>query len=436
MISLFLGKSVAGVSVNVLEDVLVCDSRLAEGVHAYVYSDLISVESLECDADECFIFLRGQSNISLIAVLVFFGSSGEKLSGGSSPANQVGRIEIPKNATHFKIALRLMQVGVAEIYSFDVGRMDKIKKVVAESNSFNYKESLMLPRDYKSKVSLKIPLIVVETVFCDTETDPHVMSRYLSYFVGLIHCVGTQKYNNFIWFIHVSDDKGRAVDVIRSAIERFGLSHKVYLNIYSHPKEGYGNEAEVHIDRIRRPNSTYPERRDNLFSGAVQKSGFYKESELEGCVVIRVALDDDDFITASHFELLQSLGSKYSAEIDNTLLTVLISINRLFVSYFLPNGNVDVCDVEFSRAMTGCKFSVSKGAYPRSPFSITERFDEVDRSRPEVLYVEHSQNLPSFSYNRHGDNLSAQNKSLYYKDEHAVVTFASHAKMLEEFARM
>lgn len=435
MIGLFSDRSTKNVKICFLGGVLICESTLEEGVHTYIYSDLISIDGLGCDVDDCYVFLRAQSNISLNATLVFFGGNKEKLSGGSSPANQAGKIEVPVGAAYFRIALRFMQAGSAEIFSFDIASLENINKIISESNSFHYKDLEVFSNDYRSKVSLKSPLIVIETIFCDTEKNSDVLFRYLSYFVGLISCVGAQNYGNFIWFIHVSSDKGCAIDVIRSAIERVGLGSRVYLNIYTHPKEGYGNEGEVHIDRIRRPNATYPERRDNLFSSAIKGAGFYESSELEDCVVIRVALDDDDFITRTHFETLQSLGLEHSKKIDEKLLTVIISLNRIFVSHFMPNGKVDTFDVEFSRALTGCKFSVSVGDYPRSAFSISERFDEVDQSRPEVLYVECVQNEPSFSYNRHGGNLSGQNKNFYFKKEYGALKFSSHAQMINEFSK-
>ncbi|MFJ2678398.1 hypothetical protein [Pseudomonas sivasensis] len=436
MIELFSGKTSKDVEVCFAGGVLTCTSKLEEGIHTYIYSDFILLDDLNFDVNDCFVFLRARSNISLTAVLVFFDSNRAKLTGGSSPANQSGKIDVPNEAVYLKIALRFMQVGVAEIYSFDVGSLSEINKVVAQCNSFNYKELKFLTDNYRAKVSLAVPLVVVETVFCDTETDLDILSRYLSYFVGLITCVSSQNYSNFIWFVHVSSDKGHAIDLIRATVERVGLGGKVYVNIYSHPKDGYGNENEVHIDRLRRPNSIFPELRDKLFSAALEKSGFYKSEELDKCVVARLALDDDDFITAHHFDSVQSLALECSKEIDEKLSTVLIGLKRIFVSHFLPDGKVEVADVEFSRAMTGCKFSVSIGDYPRSAFSITERFDEVDKDRADVKYFEFDGNKPSFSYNRHGNNFSGQNKSFYYKKEYGVSMYSSHSDMLNDFSKL
>lgn len=436
MIELFSGKTSKEVEVSLSNDVLICTSRLEEGVHTYLYSDVLSVDDLHCDADDCFVFLSAQSNISLTAVLVFFDADNKKLASGSSPANQSGKIEIPPEAAYFKAALRFMQSGVAEIYSFNIGSLSKISRVIAQCNSFNHAAFKWVSSDYRATVSLAIPLIVIETVFCDTETNADVLNRYLSYFVGLIYCVSSQNYSNFIWFVHVSSDKGQAIDAIRRVIERVGLGSKVYINIYSHPKDGYGNEHEVHIDWVRRPNSTFPEHRDRLFSAALEKSGFFPARELEKCVVVRLALDDDDFITARHFDSIQRLALEHASVLTDKRLTVIVGMKRIFVSYFLANGKVEVADVEFSRVMTGCKFSVSIGAYPRSAFSITERFEEVDRDRADVMYVETAENSPSFSYNRHGGNFSAQNKRLYYTHEYGVSAFSSHAQMLETFSRL
>lgn len=410
------------------DDGIKCISTLGQTEHEYVYSDVLVFSEWFSDIESATFSLLCRSGTSISIAFFYLDANKSKIDSKIHPSNQMISFNPPEGTVYFRLALRIYGPTEDLLIAMPTGNTESVLATMTAYNSFNYYAPEL---ESKTASSSSYPLILLETLFCDTETNISAITKYLSYFKGLIGLVAKQEYRNFTWFIHVSSDKGRAIDEIRKSIERLNLQNNTVLNIYDHPAGGYKNEHETHIDRLRRPNSTYPELREKIFESALSTAGFDSHTIASDQILIRVAIDDDDFISPHYFSKIVELAEQESKNLDEVNPQIVIGINRLWTTYLTPGGNSVVHDVIFSRVMTGCKFSVGRGLIPLTPYAIHERFEDVQniagKSIPhKICHLD----KPVFSYNRHGGNYSNQNKKSYYDEHIGTYQFKSHKELI------
>ncbi|MBH3396262.1 MULTISPECIES: hypothetical protein [Pseudomonas] len=403
-------------------------SSLGESEHEYIYSEILNFSEWFNDPLSATFSLLCKQGSSVSVAFFFFDSAQSKLDSKIFPSNQMISFCPPEGTVYFRVALRVYGPAEDLLIAMLTGDNDTVLALMTKYNSFN--QSPLRPEKFTySEIQ---PLIFLETLFCDTESNASAIQKYLSYFKGLLGLIAKQQYRNFIWLIHISSDKGRAIDEIRKIVERLNLNRNTVINIYDHPAGGYQNEHETHIDRLRRPNSSYPELREKIFDNALEAAGIDLGEIAPDQIVVRIAIDDDDFVSPHYFTKIAELAAQQAPELNDETPQAVIGINRVWITHLTPGGNSVVHDVKFSRMMTGCKFSVARGIIPLTPYAIYERFEAVQNSAVrEIPHKIFSLDKPIFSYNRHGGNYSNQNKKSYYDEHIATHQFKDHQELLE-----
>jgi len=416
------------VNLNFTDNGIEFISCLGESEHEYLYSEILTFSEWFNDPESATFSLLCKEGTSVSAAFFYFDASQSKLDSKIFPSNQMVSFSPPEGTVYFRVALRVYGPAEDLLIAMPTGDTNTVLALMTKFNSFNH-SPLKAEKILYSELQ---PLILLETLFCDTESNTSAIAKYLSYFKGLIGLIAKQQYRNFIWFIHISSDKGRAIDEVRKIIERLDLQKNAVINIYDHPVGGYNNEHETHIDRLRRPNSTYPELREKIFDDALATAGINRADIDADQILVRVAIDDDDFVSPHYFSKIAELASQQALELNEDTPQAVIGINRVWITHLTPGGNSVVHDVNFSRMMTGCKFSVSRGIIPLTPYALYERFDAVQNIAGRVIpHKVCTLDKPIFSYNRHGGNYSNQNKKSYYDEHIATYQFKDHRALME-----
>lgn len=392
--------------------------------HKNFYSDFIGVSELPGG------FLLFLSNFLGLSIGIQFFFEDDPLSVSYSPANQLQDFDVPESANKFRLIFRFSESVENAVISYL--KFERKSFLLEElGNRLSFPDVLHCISDQRvgfRGFDTKNPIILMETLFCDTETDDLILRRYFSYFCGLFGTVVSQEYGNYIWFIYVSSDKESILKKIKSLVDKFYLNNKVYVIGYDHPVDGYNTHSEEHIMRRRAPNRTIPSRRDSLFQKALASLQAVDLSDFD--IIVRIGVDDDDFFTARHLANVSAYAMNLSDLLNPDIGEALVGFRNLMCAYYFPTGEVIVDTVKFSRVVHGSKFSVAKGRIPSSPFPIKERFEEYSESG-KVLLFDVEDNEPGFVYNRHGNNFSTQRKNHFYLDRLSVVGYSTE----EDFYR-
>lgn len=385
---------------TVQEESLLISSRMLNGKHNYHYSSFVKLQDI--GRPSCLAFcLVADNGVSLSLAIVFYDGNREKVGGGVFPVNQLNTIETPKEAVFFKYALRMVGAFNACVRKILIGDESSISQEV--NNIFSFPELTNFPLD-------QAPLILVETLFCDVERDQVIIERYLSYFSVLIQLMRRQIYKKYYWMISISSDKHRAIEIIRERVSRLDMSRQVFLNIYEHPATGYNVHEDDHIDRLRKPNATIPEYRE-IHTERFRNWLIEKDVSFEKLTIVRLAIDDDDFVSSLHLCNVASAAHSVARAGRDTMSFV--SFDRIGIIYN-DFGGFTVDEVLFSKMLTGAKFAVREGDLPTSPFAITENFPAEEGLLGGVFYTKVTPWITTFFYNRHGANLSNANKRAFY----------------------
>jgi len=248
--------------------------------------------------------------------------------------------------------------------------------------------------------------------------------------------------NSIFLIIHISEDKNRQISELNELLSGINLTEKVFINPYSHPENGYGNENEDHIDRKLKPNATYPNLRDKLFDECIKNRNALNNVLKKSEIIIRGVLDDDDFI--SECFLKHIIDSATNIITQKSINTFIMVNKRILVSYFNSSSQaITVHDVIFDRVINGCKYSVSTSLkrLPLHPFAISETVNSEIISKRGIIDVFDISNYKKnecklFSYNRHLMNLSNNSKSFFYTELLTKRDFNNHLDFLAWFNDM
>ncbi|MCQ2000401.1 hypothetical protein [Arthrobacter zhaoxinii] len=272
-------------------------------------------------------------------------------------------------------------------------------------------------------------LLWIDTVFCDAESDPAVIERYLQRFVLTLATLGKQvipEDTDLRLTINLSRDKCALVPRITEAIRRMDpeIRYGSRIHVYDHPAAGYGVPTSAHIDKIKNPNKQ-PGRREALFSEASST-----EQWDEYQAMIRISMDDDDLYFSGHLNQICTVADTL---LDNYPGSVCAAgLYRQNLGTVTSHG-VTLTTVDFNRVIPGNKFYVIpsghfQDAAAYSPWGIPELIDEdaVDRfgQRGVVLTLARA-NEPTFVYMRRASNLSRQSKAEYIDATHGERVFAT-----------
>lgn len=366
--------------------------------------NLLKYESLNTLSFFC------ESNIDCAAFLIFFDANGIKLSSVSCLNFRKISFLIPENCMYFEAAIRLKNNKNICLHEFIVGTESEIDSYICDVFSFDSKK-IELTNNNET-------LVFIETLFCDVEKNEKILDRYFSYLVMQIKMF--LKWN-FIcqvkWVVNISSDK---IGYIKRLNELASGSDSLVVNVYKH-LDSY--EVGKKIDLNVKPN-LFGDRYDSIFNKFIDNSHI----DCSNKFIVRVGLDDDDFISEDHILKLLLAVNKYK----KNALTEEIYIGFLDVNivYHSIDGSSKVDSVVMSKCMTGNRFSVSYSSIPKSPFSITEDFLEKIKNGVPNYYLFDS-TYPTFYYNRHGINLSKNNKGIYYVELLKTSNFLSEKDLIE-----
>lgn len=263
-------------------------------------------------------------------------------------------------------------------------------------------------------------LVLLETIFCDNESDPEILGKYFARFELTVASLARQEVPNGTSFratVYLSDGKGewglRVRDLITSAQEDAAPGVELRLHEYSHPEIGYPEGDATRVDWAKNPNKHSPYR-ERLFEAA------HTDVDLESLDrLLRVTIDDDDLWLPWHIRNLVDIAR--SARQDErvgwkgVLAIGLLDTNVAYVG----EDSVIVETLALERTLTGDKFYVIDEPAqldtlrPYSPWSIPEVMDKNQRRLLEKrgigLFAARNY-APSFVYMRWGQNLSIQRK--------------------------
>ncbi|NUE20385.1 hypothetical protein HUC07_16490 [Escherichia coli] len=389
----------------------------------YVYSKPIDIQVLcnpEKNEHSFFFDCDGEANIC--GGVVFLNSSKENIGSIVKNCNQIFDFEIPEEASFITLCLRAIKNHAFKINNFVIGEKSDIHSYINKCSSFDVMATTTNISKHQNRK------IIIETIFCDTETRTHALEKYFSYFSTQIYLMSRQTEKNFIWVIHISSDKQLYIRKISSLLSDYNLHEVCFINVFEHPKEGYNNENETHIDRRCRPNASYPERRNHLFSLFLDK---FKPIDLsKGNLIARVSTDDDDFMFPNYIAAINLLISKYRKNIESNEF-VCLGFGRNYVATYKTNGSVFMEDVSLSRLIPGMKFVCSNKTIPRSPFGLPEDFNFEKNNSGHDIYIDDHEFPPCYVYNRHGANYSNGQKNLYYTKKFNELSFKNHNEIVD-----
>ncbi|MGP5384740.1 hypothetical protein [Brachybacterium tyrofermentans] len=263
-------------------------------------------------------------------------------------------------------------------------------------------------------------LVLLETIFCDYESDPEILGNYFSRFELTVASLARQEIPEGVAFratIYLSTDKGewgdRVREVVSAAQESAGHGVELRIHDYTHPEIGYPEGDPTRVDWAKNPSKHSPYR-EQLFEAA---HGDVDRSTLDR--LIRVTVDDDDLWLPWHVKNLVEIAARARADERVTWEGVLaIGLLDVNVGYAGDEG-VTLDSVALERTLTGDKYYVIdqpaqlETLWPYSPWSIPEVMDKNQKRRLEQrgigLYAARNY-VPSFVYMRWGQNLSIQRK--------------------------
>lgn len=363
--------------------------------------------------------------------IYFFDDGRNLLEKQLLKANQLDTVICLDGVYEIELFVRLGRRGTSKIDKIIFSEHEELLNYISNNLSFKVAESAL-----KFETKNDIPsnyCILMETLFCDTEVREPVLNRYFSYLKSQVILMSNLNAKSFFWAIHVSSDKKEIIKELNSLILNFKLSDTIFVNIYHHPSQGYGNDQETHIDRLIKPNATYGELRDKLSKNAMDKVvNLVPKTET---FFIRCVLDDDDFLNPKVFNAVVR-------EIERYDLKRGIIVNRkINIAYHNTSSKCIKLDrVKFSRVVSGCRFLVAQGEWPAHPFAINENIgDELMAAGQKYTVVDSSDAegiAYSFIYNRHGINLSSNHKQHFYEELFKSEKFDKSEDLMDYFINL
>lgn len=420
MIKYFSDLTTAETSLERKDDSLYVVSKLDENSHNYIYSDFIAIHELDTDITSVSALGVVDNAKGISLAVIFFDGQKKKLGGKIVPFNQKSIIDIEEDSAYIKIGLRVQGRGVFTVYDILLSSDSDLALKSRDIFSFPILECCEKNEGFSSFSRISQPLITIETIFCDVERDIVKLDRYFSYLRVLFRLIEVQHYQNFYWMILISSDKAVYIQQLLGMLKDSNIKNKVFINIYEHPVSGYGNEGEANIDRLLKPNVTTPELREKHSSVFIDWIT-QQEKVSHDQVVVKLALDDDDFISPRHFAVIAD--SAISIDQKDRSSSTFVGIRYIGVVYHEYKG-AQLDKVHFTKTMNGAKFLVSNGLGAGSPFAIPEDFPDNER------YIHYNAPYPTFFYNRHAFNLSASGKSHFYQELVSSQSFESSEALL------
>lgn len=403
-------------------------------IHIFSASDKpIYVKLYELTPTECELLLQNNLQILFCSENIvqlcfhFIDKNGQVIHKSLYKSGEILHFTSPENTSHISMFLRVSK-GSATVSKIVVGKEQELQSVTDDKSIFS------ADFDYSHVVKLPIESVfIVETVFCDIETRDAVLDRYFSFLMAQAKLFSALRNSSVFWVVHISHDKQRYIQSLNSIIAENALQYNIFVNVYEHPAQGYFNKKDKHIDRLMKPNVTYPSLRDRLFDQAVYLiQGKYDASTTRR--YIRGVLDDDDFLNPAVFSCIE----RYCKGIENYYQSeeYILFNRKIRVAYFEQNGCVTVDKVLFRRSVSGCRFSVGLNKFSVHPFGISESVTASDDSEQLRLDISEVDGVSySFTYNRHVGNLSNHQKNHHYVNLIASESFMSHNDFVLSFLR-
>ncbi|WP_193128824.1 hypothetical protein [Gulosibacter sediminis] len=263
-------------------------------------------------------------------------------------------------------------------------------------------------------------LILLETIFCDYENDPEILSSYFERFQLTLESLSKQQVPaqaELSVVVYVSRDKGTWIEKVQGEIDRWrdirDARVAIKIHTYDHPEIGYPEGDQDRVDWQKNPSKHAPYR-EQLFTSSCKAVDFSAYDRL-----IRVTLDDDDVWLPWHTTTLvtvaQAARSNERIAHQDDLALGLLDVNIAYIG----DDEVEVRTVALERTLTGDKFYVidDPGSRDdlarRSAWSIPEVMDKDQKRRMARhgvgLYAVRNYGA-GFVYMRWGQNLSRQRK--------------------------
>ncbi len=265
--------------------------------------------------------------------------------------------------------------------------------------------------------------LLLETIFADTETNSDVLSKLLTMYRETLGSISKQHSVVNSTAVHVTYcsvnklQEFLSLSRLINSLNRESTFFRFLLVPYIHPREGYPQADNGHIDAVLLPNKYYSDNAKKLTEKTLLR--LRSESKLEFAMNIRAAIDDDDvWLPWAASEVFQIADA--AAE-QGGRATKAIGVANQLVYYPTGAGQVDLA--EWDLAMTGSKFFIAKDLRKLeefTPWMLPESFTEVQarafrRLGIDLRVVRGSKAF--FLYVRSRGNLSGMLKTDHYLSE-------------------
>lgn len=286
-------------------------------------------------------------------------------------------------------------------------------------------------------------LVIIETIFADTEHDDQALDRLYTAFLRTLGSISAQHIPGDAKLIHAiycSIDKEQHYLNLLHEICSFNRLHpniEFILLPYRHPANGYPRSDSGHIDALRLPNKFYSHLALALFADTrkiIEARHLTTKS-----TNIRLAIDDDDVILPWGIAEMLAI-SEDAQELFHRKVKALGVLNQ-FVYYPIEGGRIDL--VTWNVCMSGSKFFLSENLCELdalTPWMLPEQFSaNVQRNFRQRNIDLHTvpEARPFFIYMRSGNSLSGMLKTQHYTSPASSLSgFGGHRFALETAAQL
>lgn len=285
-------------------------------------------------------------------------------------------------------------------------------------------------------------LILSETIFADTESDPSAIGRLeQAHFRSLASLAALQPVANTIHLhvVYCSIDKieqyvsiARRINTLNSLQE----TTVFFLIPYAHPEDGYPSPPNGHIDAKVLPNKSIAKNFGKLHSRFNRSLNDFTEGTPN--LYVRAGLDDDDLWAKWGLRIISRVAQN-AVKLPGRSLKA-IGLPNSFIYY--PTNGGQLHEAEMDVALTGTKFLVSRDLHEiekLSPYELPEYFTtnvrRSFRTRGLDLFLERN-TAAFFVYMRSGANLSSMGKQQHYIGEPKQTACVGNAEtVLDEINR-
>ena len=264
--------------------------------------------------------------------------------------------------------------------------------VVNLSPFINNSRTIELNNIIYNKINLSDYFICIETYVLDNEYNKNIINKRLKYFMKYTYQSIINQLNKcYFWFIYIKQDNEYLINKIKELDIVTHSNVKIY---YYDVNESIREVKNKITEGTVRGNYT---RRGEITKINMEK---YKE-ELKGKILIKMCIDDDDYIENTHFNDVIFYAKLH----NNNEKDLIVGVRNLKINY-VPDSKI--MNITSQYIVHGNKFYIANNNINYCGYSIQERLLEND-----VIEIYNGKNIDikiiekpnsTFHYMRHDKN--------------------------------